>query len=300
MGQGWTPGAPPDDDPFGLPLPAGGEVPRRRRRPALRRVIVLFALLAVAAFVLPGLVAGPRGDPAPVLSPSPTARPTAGPSTTPTARPTGSTPAPTAAGSAGRALTQLAGLRVRGRAPLTGYDRDEFGDAWKDVDRNGCDTRNDILRRDLEGVVVKPGTHGCLVLSGVLVDPYSGRTLDFQRGTDTSGLVQIDHVVALADAWQSGAWQWDEERRTVFANDPVNLLAVEGALNQQKGASNAASWLPPDRRAWCAFASQQITVKSRYDLSVTATEREALERAAGRCTEDELLAEPGPVPLGAG
>lgn len=197
-----------------------------------------------------------------------------------------------------RALNQLAALQVKGRAPLTGYDRDLFGDAWADVDRNGCDTRNDILRRDLAGETLKPGTRGCVVLTGVLMDPYSGRRIDFERGELTSPLVQIDHVVALADAWRSGAQSWDFEKRQRFGNDPLNLLAVDGALNQQKGASNAASWLPPDRDAWCGYASQQIAVKEAYGLWVTQAEHDALRRAAGRCTQDTLLAQPGPIPLG--
>lgn len=197
-----------------------------------------------------------------------------------------------------RALEQLELLQVRGRAPLTGYDRDLFGQAWADTDRNGCDTRNDILRRDLQGEEIKPGTFGCLVLTGTLVDPYSGETISFVRGQETSTAVQVDHVVSLADAWQSGAHAWGLELRTKFANDPLNLLAVDGGLNQQKGASNAASWLPPDRDAWCGFASQQIAVKLAYALSVTPSERNALHRAAMRCEEDGLLVRGGPVPLG--
>lgn len=209
------------------------------------------------------------------------------------------TPAASTAGpGARRALDELATLEVKGRAPLTGYTRDLFGEAWADMDRNGCDTRNDILRRDLAGETLKPSTHGCVVLTGVLLDPYSGRRIDFVRGELTSPLVQIDHVVALADAWRSGAQSWAFEKRQRFANDPLNLLAVDGALNQQKGSSNAASWLPPDRGAWCGYASQQIAVKAAYGLWVTQAEHDALQRAAARCTRDTLLAQAGPVPLG--
>ena len=132
-------------------------------------------------------------------------------------------------------------LKVKGRAPKTGYNRDLFGSGWVDVDRNGCDTRNDILARDLEPKTFKLGTNNCVVLTGTLADPYSARTINFTRGTETSNAVQIDHVVALSDAWQKGAQSWDGTRRVAFANDPMNLLAVDGPLNMQKGDGDAAT-----------------------------------------------------------
>jgi hypothetical protein len=144
------------------------------------------------------------------------------------------------------ALAALAAVEVKGRAPRNGYDRDLFGSAWSDVDRNGCDTRNDMLQRDLTGETFKPGTRNCVVLTGTLDDPYSGRAIAFQRGQSTSDDVQIDHVVALSDAWQKGAQGLEETRRRAFANDPLNLLAVDGPLNMQKGDGDAATWLPPN------------------------------------------------------
>lgn len=184
---------------------------------------------------------------------------------------------------AGSAAGLLSQLPVKGRAPKTGYDRDLFGQAWADVDRNGCDTRNDILRRDLADISLKPGTHGCVVLSGVLADPYSGTTMPFQRGPDTSVLVQIDHVVALSDAWQKGAGQWASRKRLAFANDPLELLAVDGRLNEQKSDSDAASWLPPNRRFRCAYVARQIAVKAKYGLWVTTAERAAMTRVLAGC-----------------
>jgi len=130
--------------------------------------------------------------------------------------------------SAGKALAVLATLPVKGRAPKTGYSRDQFGPAWSDVDHNGCDTRNDVLRRDLTSVAFRPGTRDCVVLSGVLADPYTAVAIHFLRGNATSTAVQIDHVVALSDAWQKGAQQLSPARRLAFANDPLNLLAVDG------------------------------------------------------------------------
>lgn len=172
----------------------------------------------------------------------------------------------------------LASLPVRGRAPMTGYDRSQFGDGWADADLDGCSTREEILLRDLRDVTLD----GCTVLTGTLPDPYSGADVPFQRGEDSAD-VQIDHVVALADAWQKGAQQWPAAQRAAFANDPLNLLAVEGSLNQQKGAGDAATWLPPARGYRCPYAIRQVTVKARYGLWVTAAEHDALERQLAGC-----------------
>ncbi|WP_093167782.1 HNH endonuclease family protein [Sinosporangium album] len=177
----------------------------------------------------------------------------------------------------------LATLDVKGRAPMTGYDRDQFGAAWADVDRNGCDTRNDILKRDLTGETFKEGSRGCVVLTGTLEDPYSGRTIEFTRGQRTSSEVQIDHLVALADAWQKGAHRWDDDKRRRFANDPLNLQAADGPLNSQKGAADAATWLPPYKPYRCAYVSRQVAVKVKYELWVTAAEKDAITRVLSTC-----------------
>lgn len=175
----------------------------------------------------------------------------------------------------------LATLQVKGRAPKTGYNRQVvFGQSWADTDRNGCDTRNDILGRDL---VNKTYGNGCVVLSGVLNDPYSGRQIIFTRGQDTSKVVQIDHVVALSDAWQKGAQQLSQDQRVALANDPLNLLAVDGLLNQQKSDSDAASWLPPNKNYRCAYVSRQVAVKKKYNLWVTQAERDAIVRVLSSC-----------------
>ena len=187
------------------------------------------------------------------------------------------------------AIDAAENLVVKGRAPKTGYARREFGPAWTDVDKNGCDTRNDILRRDLTQVVFKPGTKDCVVLSGVLIDKYSGETINFVRGNTTSSLVQIDHVVALSDAWQKGAFLLTLKERTAFANDPLNLLAVKGSLNSQKGDGDAATWLPPQKSYRCEYISRQIAVKKKYRLWVTAAERSAILKVLRTCENQELV-----------
>jgi hypothetical protein len=173
-------------------------------------------------------------------------------------------------------------LAVAAPAPNTGYSRDAFGPAWADVDHNGCDTRNDVLVRDMTAVTFKAGTQECVVATGTLADPYTGRTIHFVRGPD-SGDVQIDHVVALDDAWESGAQRLTAAQREQLANDPANLLAVDGPANQDKSASDASAWLPPDRAFRCAYVVRQIRVKAAYGLWVTPDEKKAMARTLDGC-----------------
>ena len=180
----------------------------------------------------------------------------------------------------------LATLPVKGRAPKTGYDRDEFGQRWLDVDRNGCDTRNDILARDLTDMT-RSGP--CTVVTGILADPFTGATIPFVRGQDTSALVQIDHVVSLSDAWQKGAQQLTPDQRASFANDPLNLLAVDGSSNAQKGDGDAASWLPKNRDFRCAYVARQVSVKAAYRLWVTQAEHDAIANVLASCPNEPAL-----------
>jgi hypothetical protein len=177
---------------------------------------------------------------------------------------------------------------TKGRAAKTGYTRAQFGQTWADVDRNGCDTRNDILKRDLTGEVFKEKTRECVVLSGTLVDPFSGETINFVRGNVSSMEVQIDHVVAMSNAWQTGAFKLSVKERTAFANDPMNLLAVKGRLNSQKGDGDAATWLPPLKSYRCDYVARQIAVKIKYKLWFTAPEKEAMIRILKSCPEKAL------------
>ncbi|HSO92454.1 MAG TPA: DUF1524 domain-containing protein [Arthrobacter sp.] len=234
--------------------------------------------------------------PAPVAS-APSASSTA-PAPGESAAPTAEEAAPDAV--AGKALDVLATIPVKGRAPKTGYSRDQFGQAWADVDRNGCDTRNDMLRRDLTNLALKPGTRDCVVLSGILNDPYTATLVNFLRGSSTSTAVQIDHVVALSDAWQKGAQQLTEAQRLSFANDPLNLLAVDGPANQQKSDGDAATWLPPNKSYRCDYVARQISVKSSYGLWVTRAEHDAMARVLAGCQDTTTPAgQESPAPAGA-
>ena len=187
---------------------------------------------------------------------------------------------------AARQLRELAVRSADEASAVPDYDRQAFGQRWADTDHNGCDTRNDILARDLARPTFKPGTRDCVVLTGTLAEPYTGTTIQFQRGDKSSALVQIDHVVALADAWRSGAWQWDPQRRQEFANDPEYLLAVDGAANEDKSASSADQWLPPNVAFRCDYVKRQIAVKYAYGLSVTQAEQEAMATQLTTCSND--------------
>ena len=181
-----------------------------------------------------------------------------------------------------QAADLLETLPVKGRAPKTGYERSLFGPTWADVDQNGCDTRNDILNRDLTDITYVNSVP-CTVKTGTLADPYTGYIIDFVRGTTTSSAVQIDHVVALSDAWQKGAQQLTTEQRTAFANDPLNLQATDGPTNQQKGDGDAATWLPPVKAFRCEYVARQVSVKARYGLWVTQAEHDAVAGILAGC-----------------
>jgi len=187
-------------------------------------------------------------------------------------------PAPSVGVSVGQTLALLATLPVKGRAPMTGYRRSQYGEAWTDVDGNGCRTRDDVLTRDLTH---RQYRDRCVVVAGTLLDPYTHQLLAFRKAD--AAVVQIDHVVALGDAWQKGAQQWTPARRLAFANDPLELLAVSGPVNEAKGDADAASWLPPYKPFRCAFVTRQVQVKAKYGLWVTAAEREAMRRVLSRC-----------------
>jgi hypothetical protein len=202
--------------------------------------------------------------------------PTAAPKTTMPKRPV-----------AGTALAAAAKLTVKGRAPKTGYTRAQFGQAWFDTDRNGCDTRNDILRRDLKSRQMK---NACKVMAGTLApDPYTGTTIRFVYGGASE--VDIDHLVALSDAWQKGAAPWGDGKRLALANDPLNLLAVDSSTNRSKGDGDAATWLPPNKSFRCTYVARQVAVKGKYGLWVTSAERDAMIRVLTTCPSMGL---PGP------
>ena len=197
-------------------------------------------------------------------------------------------PASAAESAPGVALAVLETLPVKGRAPKTGYSRAAFGQSWADVDRNGCDTRNDILKRDMTSIVFKPKTRNCVVLSGILTDRYSGEMIDFVRGNVSSMEVQIDHVVALSNSWQTGAFKLSIAQRTALANDPLNLFAVKGRLNLQKSDGDAATWVPPMKSFRCAYVAQQIAVKAKYELWVVAPEKAAMSAILAQCPTQQV------------
>ncbi|MFN3865480.1 MAG: DUF1524 domain-containing protein [Demequina sp.] len=205
--------------------------------------------------------------------------------TPPAIEPTATTPEPSPAvlGTASAAVLELT---VKGRAPKTGYAREQFGSGWVDVDRNGCDTRNDMLRLRLTERVM---SGECKVLEGTLDDPFTGTTVRFVHGGASE--VDVDHLVALSDAWQKGAATWELPKRVAFANDPLNLEPVDAGANRAKGDGDAATWLPPHRDYRCEYVARQTAVKAKYGVWVTEAERDAMLRVLEGCPAQEL---PGP------
>ena len=184
------------------------------------------------------------------------------------------------------ALTALNKLEVKGRAAKTGYTRSQFPH-WSDPDRNGCDARNDILKRDLTDITYKEGTRDCKVIAGQLLDPFSGKVIIF---SPTKVVIDIDHVVALSNAWQTGAAYFDKSVRMQIANDPLNLLAVDSKLNRQKGDGDAATWLPPNKSFRCEYVARQVAVKAKYKLWVTEPEKVAITKILSNCVDQKLPA----------
>ncbi|WP_405540615.1 HNH endonuclease family protein [Streptomyces sp. NBC_00075] len=188
-------------------------------------------------------------------------------------------------GGGGAALAAVDSLTVKGRAPKTGYARDRFGSAWADTDSNKCDTRDDILIRDLADVKFRSGDD-CKVASGELEpDPYSGKDVKFTRGRSE---VDIDHIVALSDAWQKGAKYWDASKRIALANDPLNLRAVDASTNRSKGDGDTATWLPPNKAYRCTYVANQVAVKKKYELWVTEAEKAAMKKVLSGCDGQKL------------
>ncbi|GGM04837.1 lipoprotein [Streptomyces fumigatiscleroticus] len=223
-------------------------------------------------------------------SPSGSAVPTAGDgrAVSPLDNPDGTEPglaAITSDADRAKARALIGKVATKGRGPRTGYDRDEFGYAWMDsapedvpFSHNGCDTRNDLLKRDGEDVRFRSGSD-CVVTSMTLHDPYTGETIEWTKSHATA--VQIDHVMPLSYDWQMGASRWTKDKREAIANDPLNLIPVDGPTNGSKSDSGPASWLPPNKRIRCSYAVRVAQVSLKYDLPVTAPDKETMLRQCG-------------------
>lgn len=187
-------------------------------------------------------------------------------------------------------------LRVKAPESMAGYDRvRDFGPAWSDNTaapggHDGCDTRDQALRRDLTQVRSR-GTSRCVIGSGTLADPYTGRSIAFVRGPGTSAKVQIDHLVSLGGSWQTGARHLTQDQREALAEDPLNLLSADGSANEQKGDGDASAWLPANRAYRCAYVARQVAVKARYSLWVTGPEKKAMTVVLATCPGQALPTE---------
>lgn len=231
-----------------------GKIERRRRF-----AVVLIAVLSLVAGVVSEAIQD-RSAPAPAPTQNVVTQQT----------PVASTPA----------IQALDKLQIKGRAPKTGYTREQFSNDWGKI--AGCSLRELILLRDLQNTVLDED--GCRILSGTLdPDPYTGKIIAFQRGATSSQAVQIDHVVAVSDAWQKGAQQLTPDLRYQFYNDPLNLLAVDGPANNNKSDGDAATWLPPNKDYRCRYVARQVAVKVKYTLWITQAEHDAIKNVLSTC-----------------
>lgn len=176
----------------------------------------------------------------------------------------------------------LDALQPQSSSRIPDYDRDIFGTSWFDVDGNLCDTRNDVLQRDMRDIQL--AADQCKVMAGTLDDPYTGSAINFIRGEQSSQAVQIDHLIPLSYAWKHGAWSWDESERLAFANDPANLLAVDGPTNNGKGDKGPAWWMPPNESYRCVYATKFVTVAATYELQISEDDRQALASIIASCS----------------
>lgn len=182
-----------------------------------------------------------------------------------------------------RAVDLIEKLEVKGRAPKTGYTREEFYNGWPTVD--GCSLRQRIIRREFGETAV---LDGCTVVAGEYDEPYTGEHRKYTEKAEISK-IQIDHVVALSDAWQKGAQNLTYDERNKLATDPLNLLAVDGSANQQKSDGDAATWLPSNKKFRCQYVARQVSVKYRYGLWVTEAEKQAILKVLSYCPNERAV-----------
>ncbi|MFJ4714745.1 DUF1524 domain-containing protein [Streptomyces sp. NPDC088785] len=186
---------------------------------------------------------------------------------------------------AAQARAQLNTLTVAWGKNWQTYRRSAFGDGWSDaVDapggRNGCDTRDDVLRRDLDDL--REGDRNrCVVISGTLHDPYTGKKLPYSYRRASQ--IQTDHVVALGAAWRAGAWAWTPQKRLAYANDLDVLLAADKTANHEKSSSTPDRWKPPNKAFWCEYGRRWTGIKSKYALTVTPPEKQAVQDLLASC-----------------
>lgn len=182
------------------------------------------------------------------------------------------------------AINILETLEVKGRAPKTGYKRTEFYETWPTID--GCNLRQRIIKREV-GDSAK--LDGCDVVAGTFTEAYTGETREYKTKAEFSKNIQIDHIVALSDAWQKGAQKLTKEKRYEFATDPLNLIAADASANQQKSDGDAATWLPKNKAFRCRYVARQVSVKSKYALWVTQAEHDAIARVLSTCPDEKTV-----------
>jgi hypothetical protein len=198
---------------------------------------------------------------------------------------TNAQPAGTASGAKAKALKQLAGLKVQEANYGVKYNRTkDFGQAWYDYDHNGCDTRNDVLKRDLSRIIYKSNDYGCTIATGVLKDPYTGNTINFTRGQSTSMAIQIDHIAPLHYVWMHGGYTWSADKRLRYANDQVNvLIAADGPANMVKGDKGPADWMPSNSAYRCTYVEKFTNALATYGATISRRDAAQVKSVLATC-----------------
>lgn len=202
-------------------------------------------------------------------------------------QPAAITPASTASANSDSAISKLRELTVKAAEQGNDYERSNFSSGW--ASWRDCNVRQKILNRDLRNV--KLAANGCTVVSGTLHDPYSGKDIELTTKSAVAKKVQIDHVVALSNAWQTGARYLTADQRKTLANDDLELIAVSSNANQEKSDGDASVWLPENKSFRCAYVARQIAVKLKYRLWVTTNEKNAMANVLAACPNQALPAE---------
>lgn len=244
-------------------------------------VAMFLSLSACSSTVKPETAVTP-----PVASESASATPVASEPVTPAETPVAPVePAPAASGTA---LEALETLTVAPFSSTSKYQRANFGETWEDIDSNGCETREDILKRDIPNATIKGK---CDVRKGSFSDPYTGKTINFNADDGKGGGVDIDHIIPLSLGWKTGASEWDAAKRLKFANDPLNLMASDSGENRKKGDKDASAYLPPNKAFHCEYVARQVSVRVKYGTWITPAEKSAIYTVLQSCPTQPLIAD---------
>ncbi len=171
---------------------------------------------------------------------------------------------------------KVSSLKVRrNEKSIPEYSRDSLPTDWKDLDGNGCNTREDILKKYTSEYTGR--FDGCKIKSGKFYDYYNGKFLRYDKSVDTGGGIQIDHIVAIGNAWISGGYKWGKDEWISYINDEEVLIPTSSKTNREKSDKDITEWKPANNSYLCTYAEKQVEIKDKYKLTVTEKEKAELK-----------------------